>query len=225
MSGAWPNIGAAFVVGLLSSLHCIGMCGPLVSLGCKSAPARRMAFGPLLFALGKLGSYTVLGLAAGFLGATLSASGFLGRATAYISLGGGVLMLLVIAVSRLKISVLGTVRLSSAMAKFSLRSGNLAPLFLGIGAALLPCGLLYAMVARSAAAAEPITSMALMQAFGLGTSPALVGLGTLLRAIPQKWSRFGALAGEIVLALTAVVLIVRGIIGIVAAATGQSCCH
>ena len=225
MTALWPQIGAAFVIGLLSSLHCIGMCGPLVSLGCKSVPARRMAFGPLLFAVGKFGSYSVLGLIAGFFGATLSGGGSLGRATAYISLGGGILMLLVIAVSRLNISVLGTARLSAAMAKFSLRSGNLAPLFLGIGAALLPCGLLYAMVARSAAAAEPLSSMALMQAFGLGTSPALVGLGTLLRAIPPKWSRFGALAGEIVLALTAVILIWRGIVGITAAATGHSCCH
>ena len=135
MTAFWPQIGAAFVIGLLSSLHCIGMCGPLVSLGCKSVPARRMAFGPLLFAVGKFGSYSVLGLIAGFFGATLSGGGSLGRATAYISLGGGILMLLVIAVSRLNISVLGTARLSAAMAKFSLRSGNLAPLFLGIGAA------------------------------------------------------------------------------------------
>lgn len=225
MTVAPSAIGAAFVAGLAGSLHCIGMCGPLVSLGCRSVPARRMAFGPTLFAVGKLGSYAVLGLIAGWLGAALSASGLLGRATAWISLVGGILMLLIIAISRLKVSVLGTAKLSAAFAKFSLRAGSIAPLWLGIGAALLPCGLLYAMVARSAAAAEPLSGMALMAAFGLGTSPALIGLGTLLRAIPQKYAKLGAIAGEIVLALTAVILIWRGVVGLMAAATGHSCCH
>jgi len=134
-------------------------------------------------------------------------------------------MLAVIVLSRLKFSARVLSAISVAFSKFSLKTGNRAPLFLGIGAALLPCGLLYAMVARSAAAAEPVTGMVLMQAFGIGTSPALVGVGAIMRAIPQKWSRFGNIAGEIVLAITAVVLIWRGIVGIMAATTGHTCCH
>ncbi|MBU0509114.1 sulfite exporter TauE/SafE family protein [bacterium] len=218
-------LGAALVAGLFGSLHCIGMCGPIVALGCRSQYARASAWGPWLFAVGKLGSYSVLGLLAGAVGAAFVAAGVLERATAYISIIGGMLMIVVIVLARMKFATGGVSTLSIALARFSMKTGPRAPLFLGIGAALLPCGLLYAMVARSAAAAEPIAGMALMQAFGIGTSPALIGVGAIMRAIPQKWSKFGTLAGEVILVLTGAVLIWRGIMGIMAATTGHSCCH
>ncbi len=218
-------MGGAFIAGLFGSLHCIGMCGPLVTLGCRSSLARSTAWGPWLFAIGKLGSYSVLGLLAGAVGAAFVATGVLERATAYVSIGGGILMLAAIILLRLKTAGSGLSKISTALAKFSMKTGNRAPLFLGIGAALLPCGLLYAMVARSAAAAEPLAGMALMQAFGIGTSPALIGVGAVMRILPQKWNRFGTIAGEVVLGLTAIVLIWRGIVGIMAATTGHTCCH
>ena len=219
------NIGAAFVIGLLGSLHCIGMCGPLASIGCRAGLARFHAAGPLLFVIGKLGGYAVLGLAAGAVGAAFIRSGTIGTATAYASLFGGILMLLILALSHLRFAARLSVPLTTGVARFSMKTGGWAPLLLGVGAALLPCGLLYAMVARSAAAGEPVLGMSLMVAFGAGTSPALVGVGTLLRSIPQRWSRWGSLAGEIVLALTALVLIWRGIAGLMLATTGHACCH
>ena len=218
-------VGGALAAGLFGSLHCIGMCGPIVSLGCRAQFARASAWGPWLFALGKLASYSVLGLAAGSIGAAFVSAGVLERATAYVSFGGGVLMIAVLILAQTKIAGGRIGRLSMALAKFSMKAGARAPLYLGIGAAALPCGLLYAMVARSAAAADPLQGMALMQAFGLGTSPALIGVGAIMRAIPQRWSKFGNLAGEIVLGLTALVLIWRGIVGIMAATTGHACCH
>lgn len=221
-------LAAAFLAGVFGSLHCIGMCGPLVSLGCRSSLAHNAAHGPLLFVTGKLVSYALLGLLAGLLGRAITAGstvGALERTTAYVSIGGGGLMIAVIVFSRLPLATGPLARISVAAAQWSMRMGNRAPLLLGFGAALLPCGLLYAMAARSAAAAEPVLSMSLMLAFGLGTSPALFGVGALLRAIPRRWSKFGNFAGEAVLAITAGVLIWRGIVGLMAAATGQACCH
>lgn len=220
-----PDLAAAFAAGLFGSLHCIGMCGPLASLGCRAGMSRREALGPLLFVSGKLVSYAALGLAVGFAGAALARGSAIGRMTAYISLGGGVLMLAILLLARFTTARGGLPKLSVALAKVSLRAGRAAPLLLGVAAALLPCGLLYAMVARSAASGAPVVSMGLMTAFGLGTSPALLGIGALLRALPQKWSRYGAVAGEVVLALTALGLVWRGVMGLMAAATGHSCCH
>jgi len=74
-----------------------------------------------------------------------------GRTTAIISLAGGVLMLLVILWSRIRSSA-GTSAISVKLARVAMKFGPRAPLILGVSAALLPCGLLYAMVARSAAA-------------------------------------------------------------------------
>ncbi|MDD5087733.1 MAG: sulfite exporter TauE/SafE family protein [bacterium] len=223
--GIAAALGAALAAGLFGSLHCIGMCGPIVALGCRAQFAKASAWGPWLFALGKLGSYSIVGLAAGLIGAAFVSAGVLERATAYVSLVGGALMIAALVLARTKFAGGRVGRLSMTLAKYSLRAGVRAPLYLGIGAALLPCGLLYAMIARSAAAADPLQGMALMQAFGIGTSPALIGIGAIIRAIPPRWSKFAGVAGEIVLGLTALVLIWRGIVGIMAATAGHACCH
>jgi sulfite exporter TauE/SafE len=214
----------ALIAGLAGSLHCIGMCGPLAAIGCRSSLFKSSLSGPLFFVLGKLLSYSVLGLLAGLLGSVIVGSGLLGRATAIVSLAGGAMMLAVILWSRVRRSTSVSSPLV-ALTKFAMRAGKSAPLLLGISAALLPCGLLYAMVARSAASGESISGMMLMQAFGLGTTPALLGLGAMMRWIPQRWSRFGNLAGEIVLALSGAILIWRGVAGLMAAPeTAPPCC-
>ena len=215
---------AALAAGLFSSLHCVGMCGPLASLGCRAGLAGANRFFPLLFVAGKFVSYSVLGLAAGLAGAALVGVNALGRTTAVLSLAGGVLMFIVLVLSHLRWSTRPLVRLSARIAGFAARSRGYAPLLLGGAAALLPCGMLYAMVARSAAAGQPLVSMSLMQAFGLGTSPALLGIGTLMRLVPARWSRFGNTLAEGVLTLTALLLVWRGIAGLAMTPAHPSCC-
>ena len=224
----------ALVAGLAGSLHCIGMCGPLATVGCRArfaASHPRSPGGlrggkfqiPLLFVAGKFLSYSLLGLVAGWLGAVLIGSGLIGRTTGVLSIAGGVLMIILIIISRIGLWTGRTASLSVYIARSALKFGTKAPLLLGVAAALLPCGLLYAMVARSAAAGEAWHGMALMQAFGLGTTPALLGLGLLLRWIPQKWNRFGPVLGEIILIITAAILIWRGLAGL-SAPSAPACC-
>jgi sulfite exporter TauE/SafE len=184
-----------------------------------------MAVGPLLFVGGKLAAYSLLGLLAGWIGATLIGTGLVGRTTAVVSVAGGILMLAAILLTRVRFFKSGGAGLSVFLARTAHRFGTRAPLILGISAALLPCGLLYAMVARSAAAGSAVQGMTLMQAFGLGTTPALLGLGILLRSIPQRWSKLGSVAGEVIIIVTALVLIWRGIGGLTAGAAGPSCCE
>lgn len=214
----------ALLAGLAGSLHCIGMCGPLATVGCRAGLSKSSHAGPWLFVTGKLLSYSLLGLAAGWLGRALLGTGLLGTTTAYLSLIGGIVMIAAIVLARFKVTSSGAASVSVLAARFALRMGKQAPLLLGVAAALLPCGLLYAMVARSAAAAEPLQSMALMQSFGLGTTPALLGLGLIVRWIPQRWSRFGSALGEVILMLSAGVLIWRGIGGLLHPASGPACC-
>jgi uncharacterized protein len=221
----WPDVLTAFLAGLFGSLHCIGMCGPLASIGCRSHLTKRMSAGPFWFILGKFFSYSILGLMAGLAGSILIGSGLLGRAISWVSIGGGALMLIILLLSHLNLRIFRTSMISGGISRWGLRSGYLAPLILGFAAAFLPCGLLYSMVARSAATGNMLHGTVLMQAFGLGTSPALIGIGSLMGVIPQRWHRFGALAGEIVIALSAAVLIWRGMHGLAAVVTCPACCQ
>lgn len=104
-----------------------------------------------------------------------------------------------------------------------------ARMVLGSINGLLPCGLVYAAGAGSAAAGSLGESVAYMTVFGLGTQPMMLGLSMAGRALPLRW-RTG-IQGSVpwTLGLVGVLLIVRGLgLGIPylspAVATG-SCCH
>ncbi|MBK6766526.1 MAG: sulfite exporter TauE/SafE family protein [bacterium] len=222
---AWAvEILPAFVVGLLSSAHCIGMCGPLATLGCRSKMTGG-AWAPLGFTLGKLVSYSALGFVAAWLGALFMNQTGLQKATAWVSVIGGALMILALILAYMLPTSGGVLaKLSVAMSKRALRWGKWMSPGLGLAAALLPCGVLYAMVARSAAVESPWKGMFIMQAFGLGTMPALLGLGALIQRIPARFSRFGNVAATGLMAITALVLLWRGVAGLAADHGPPPCC-
>jgi uncharacterized protein len=165
-------------------------------------------------------------LVAGLAGSVILRQAAFGKAVSWVSIIGGALMILVIVFLRFSSGASGRIAMvSGAISRFAIRSGRWAPFFLGIAAAFLPCGLLYAMVVKSATEPHPLVSMAVMQAFGVGTMPALIGVGTIMRIIPQRWKRFGNIAAEAILVLTGAVMIWRGVAGLMAGGAGASCCH
>lgn len=214
----------AFAVGLLSSVHCIGMCGPLATLGCRSKMTGG-AWAPLGFSLGKLVSYSGLGLLAAALGAVFMNQTGLQKAAAWVSIVGGAMMILALILAYVLPTSGGFLaRISIAMSKRALKWGKWMSPGLGLAAALLPCGVLYAMVARSAAANSPLEGMMIMQAFGAGTMPALLGLGALIQRIPARFSKYGNAAAGALMAITAFVLLWRGVAGLAADHGPPPCC-
>ncbi len=224
MNSIAADILPAFMVGLLSSAHCIGMCGPLATLGCRSKMTGG-AWAPLGFSVGKLVSYSALGFLAASLGAIFMNQTGLQKATAWVSIAGGALMILALVLAyALPTSGGFLAKISIAMSKRALRWGKWMAPGLGLAAALLPCGVLYAMVARSAAATSPLSGMMIMQAFGVGTMPALLGLGALIQRIPARFSKFGNVAAGALMAITAFVLLWRGVAGLAADHGPPPCC-
>ena len=203
-----------FVGGLAGSLHCVGMCGPFaLALG---AGDRRIWRG-MLYNLGRVGTLLGIGAMSGTLGAVVVASGpaaVAGRALAIVA---GCCML-VIALETLGVtSVLGPRLAALAQATVGralsgvLRSRSAAaPLAFGAFNALLPCHLIYAFAAQAASTASALDGAAVMAAFGLGTVPAMLGLGVAGRFVPalhRQW--LGRVAGLLVLGF-ALVTIGRG---------------
>lgn len=209
-----PEIWIALGLGIVGSLHCVGMCGPLVLA--VSRERSGVAFrGRVFYNVGRVTTYSLLGLFFGLLG---SAARFSGLQQA-VSIVSGVLILLwlVVPKQRMEQALLSRyayqlyARLRKLLTPLWQRHYLTSQFGLGLLNGLLPCGLVYVALASSLAQASVIKSVVFMACFGLGTFPALLSLvavSTHLKAIVKKPSRWLMPVG---LTIVALMLIVRGL--------------
>lgn len=197
---------SAFLFGLLGSGHCAGMCGPLVLAAAqRHRSAAELQLHQALYHLGKALAYAALGAAvgalAGLAGDGLAAVAQGGQRTLSVVLG---LALVVLGVAlllgkRLPEGGGWALRLPVFGAAFrALVRERSLPASVGLGFlnGLLPCGLVYAALGLAATEGSALGGALTMAAFGLGTAPALVLVGTLGFAARPAWrSRMQRAAG------------------------------
>ncbi len=167
---------SGILLGLMGSLHCVGMCGPIAFMLPVDRSSQTKKIGQIfIYHFGRLLSYGILGLLFGFLGRGLYLFGLQQK----LSIGIGIAMIVIVLLSytSLKASaitqplyrLIGNVKkaLGSALKKKS------ADTFLTIGFlnGFLPCGLVYMAVLGAIAMGNPWTGALYMVLFGLGTVP------------------------------------------------------
>lgn len=199
-----------FLIGVLGSAHCVGMCGGFVvalnAHGGGSVHARQG-----LYFLGKTATYALFGALAGAAGAAvgLAFSGFQGILSLLLGLVlvavglslCGVLQRLGFA-ERIAGRFAGVRLLSQAIGRLVARGTPGATFGLGMLNGLLPCALVYGLLARAAATGSPWGGAAVMAVFGLGTIPALYATGwagSFFRPTRRLWLM--RLGGVLVVAL------------------------
>jgi uncharacterized protein len=166
----------AFIFGLLSSLHCIGMCGPIaMMLPVSRTSSSKRAFQIALYHAGRLLTYASLGLIFGFLGKGL----FIAGIQQQISIAVGVLMIALAIIPERLLSNYGPTKpiyklLSGVKnhlgAQFKRKSWD-ALFTIGAFNGLLPCGMVYAALFGAIAMQNPALGAFYMLLFGLGTIP------------------------------------------------------
>lgn len=201
----------AFLLGLVGSAHCAGMCGPLVmALPVGKSGGGSSVLGPLIYNLGRIATYGLLGLLVGLVGQTFVLAGF----QRWISLAAGFALLIGLTASSRsawQTPAWKTVAwLKSAFARL-LRQRTFTAL-LGLGAinGLLPCGLVYVAAAGAITSGSFLGSVEYMLAFGLGTLPMMFGMAlagkTLQFTVRLRLQKLIPIS----VALLAVLLILRG---------------
>lgn len=166
---------AAFVAGLVTSLHCAGMCGPLA---CMMAPAKGDQADPFMVATAyhgaRLAGYAALGAVAGGLGRVPFA---LSGTSATAALPWVMVAFFLVVGLRLEKRLPRFALLTRLQWKLqaALRGRSRIRVAAAMGAAtpLLPCGPLYFLIAMSAFAGSAARGAEFMLAFGLGTAPLL----------------------------------------------------
>lgn len=183
----WQVIIAGMGLGLLSSLHCVGMCGPLALALPVHHLGRSSRLGALfLYNAGRIMMYSFLGLLFGLAGRRLYIAGW--QQAFSIALGIGMLLVAFQYIIKrnpvqprwmqafyFKIQVL--------MGRF-LRSGKKSGfLLLGLANGLLPCGMVYIAIAGALSTARVDQGALFMFFYGIGTFPAMMLLGLFGRRL------------------------------------------
>ncbi len=201
---------SAFLVGLLGSAHCLGMCGGIVgalTLGLKEdirrSPVRLYPY-LIAYNAGRIATYAIAGAAVGYLSAQILrvAPPAEARLIAKLVTGGFMLLLgfylagwwpALTALEKLGGKL--WVRIEPFGRKLLPVHHPAQALGLGLLWGWLPCGMVYAALAWALAAGNATDGALLMTAFGLGTLPMLFAIGTAARWLGQfvqrPWVRRG----------------------------------
>jgi len=184
----------AFLMGFLGSLHCAVMCGPIVlSLPLNKQGSWQNVFQVLLYQVGRILTYTVLGLLAGWVGSTFSVF----AKQEMLSLLIGILLVTFTLLQWSGKYVRSFQKLQDIMirpiAKLMGKVFNL-PLwgfFAGMLNGLIPCGMVYLALATALNSASLQSGAGFMLLFGLGTSPLMlfISLGGIYL---KKYFRFNS---------------------------------
>jgi sulfite exporter TauE/SafE len=217
MMAVWAAVVSA---SLLGSLHCAGMCGPLVAfaLGGRSADGwRRRALLQCGYHGARLASYAAIGAVCGLLGAAFNQGGtVIGLHRAASLLAGGMM----VAVGLATLAQAWGLRLPHMALPWAARlvmlgnrlASGLQPLpraaTIGALTAFLPCGWLYAFALVAAGTGTAWEGAAVMVAFWVGTVPVLASLGFGIQTV---LGAFGRRLPQV----TALVIVVLGLFTLV----------
>lgn len=210
--------GILFTVGLITSLHCIAMCGGINLSQCVSyrfgdtQPGRLSRLKPsLMYNLGRVVSYTVLGGIVGALGSVVS---FSGTAKGVIAILSGVFMV-IMGLNMLNIFP-WLRKINPRMPRFfgnKIHSGNgkHGPFYIGLLNGLMPCGPLQAMQIYALGTGNAFAGAASMFFFSIGTLPLMFGFGAISSFLSGKFTKRMMKVSAMLVMILGVIMLNRGL--------------
>lgn len=209
------EIWTGFIVGLAGSLHCIGMCGPIAfALPVANQSNFKIMLGRVLYNLGRVVTYSLLGALFGLFGSRLVLFGLQQQ----LSIGFGVIILLYVFTPRkIKTKVADTFfykhatqLLKSQFAKLLSANSNSSMFAIGLLNGLLPCGFVYVGIAGAVSTGDFLSGIIYMALFGFGTFPAMFAASVFGKFINLNLKRKINRFVPVLAAVLAILFILRG---------------
>jgi len=209
--------GALFLIGLLTSIHCVAMCGGINLSQCvphaRIKNDNKMAnLRPgILYNAGRVISYTIVGGIVGALGSVIS---FSGTAKGIVAVAAGIFMVI------MGLNMLNLFpwlrKLNPRMPKIFARKINEqkksnSPLYVGLLNGLMPCGPLQAMQLYALSTGDPVQGAISMLAFSLGTVPLMFGLGAISSFLSKKFTSKMMTASAVLVLILGIFMFSNGI--------------
>lgn len=210
--------GILFLVGLLTSLHCIAMCGGINLSQCVSYKFGENEAGKLqklkpslMYNAGRVVSYTVLGGIVGALGSVVS---FSGTAKGLVAILSGAFMV---------IMGLNMLNIFPWLRRFNPRmpkifgnkihnnNGKHGPFYIGLLNGLMPCGPLQAMQLYALGTGSFFAGALSMMLFSLGTVPLMFGFGAVSSFLSSKFTHRMMKISAVLVMVLGVIMVSRGL--------------
>lgn len=218
--------GMLFIIGLITSVHCIAMCGGIALSQCiphsgvqtGEKQGRFSAFIPaLLYNLGRVISYTAVGFLLGFVGLLFGGGADAGlpiMVQGILKLIAGLFMV-IMGLNMLSIfpwlRKLQPKMPKILVGKLSLNGDkNRGPLFVGLLNGLMPCGPLQSMQIVALASGNPFAGALSMFLFSLGTVPLMLGLGSVVSVLGAKFTEKVMNVGAILVVTLGLAMLSQG---------------
>lgn len=217
--------GMLFLTGLVTSVHCIAMCGGINLSQCLPKGTEAPQSGGELptflpafqYNLGRVLSYTVIGFLLGAAGMALGSSREVGLSLLLqgcLKLIAGMFMVIT------GINMLGifpklrrlTPRMPGFLAKkiHAEKAKSHGPLVVGLLNGLMPCGPLQSMQIVALASGSPVTGALSMLLFSLGTVPLMLGLGSFVSALGRRFTHQVLNAGAVLVVVLGLAMLSQG---------------
>lgn len=198
------SYGMLFIVGLLTSVHCITMCGGINLPQCipsgissqENISKAKIIMPSFLYNAGRVISYSVIGFLLGGIGMLLTGGSEVGvplLLQGILKISAGLFMVI------MGINMLGIFpflrRLQIRFPKKSVIKINQKkitekrPFFVGLLNGLMPCGPMQSMQIIALGSGNPVLGATAMLMFSLGTVPLMLGLGSLVSALGKKYTK------------------------------------
>ena len=188
-----------FITGLLTSIHCISMCGAINLIATYNRENKTNLKRPILYNLGRLTSYSILGGIVGVIGSIISISETI---NGLIIIFASIIMLL------MSLSMLNIIKFRlPKLIKFKKRTKTSNPFIIGLLNGFMPCGPLQAMQIYALSTGSFVKGALSMFLFCLGTIPLMLSVGIVFNvAKGRKRIMLNKVASVLILLLSLTML-------------------
>lgn len=198
-----------FVVGMLTSIHCVGMCGGIMltqSLSKNSIVNEKQSrlktlMPSILYNAGRITSYTIIGGIVGALGSVLSLSL---DVKAGLQIFAGVFMV-IMGLNMAGFSIFRKLNIKLPWSSCKIKNKPKSPFLVGILNGLMPCGPLQTMQLYALGTGSALSGALSMFIFSLGTVPLMLAFGVVSSILSKNYTKQ-------LLKLSGILVVVLGLI-------------
>ena len=195
--------GMLFITGLLTSIHCISMCGSINLVATVNNDNKRSIKRPLLYNIGRIISYTIIGGLVGLVGKIISFNNIV---------NGIIIILASIVMLLMSLTMLNVIKVRFKFIKYKVSNRN--PFIIGLLNGLMPCGPLQAMQIYALSTGSVLKGALSMLLFGLGTVPLMLITGVIFSSMKGKTKILINKIASVLILLLSIVMFNRGLLSL-----------